>query len=379
MPTFVQSAMNPNGTWQGDAMDQSEQANRQAAFQSAQMQNEIAARQLQAHLEQARMAQQGSQFEEGRADTLGMHGQDIENQNRMQQAGFGQADSMALREIAARNHIADLEHGPNSIEARRYQAEIDDRRHLQEIVFGGGQPAHQAAPSSDLAPMHAMPADMAHNPMAGYGNGAMPSPTGAGVAPAAPGAVDPDMLKRVAIYNAMAHGGSMPDFEGNALRHRADQLTVDRASREDAAQRIQSALDAGDVHGAQAIAQGSGAQMPRIDSGALMSRPEVAVKLANAVTMAKGLIGNSFAGPEDLQKLKWSFDDATNTLVNHGVSPDEAKAAIAQQISAVIPERESGVKAAIGRVLGYSFVLPMLSGSAGSGSRANQIHDTIGF
>ncbi len=109
MPTFVQSAMNPLGTWQSDAMDQAEQANRQAAFQAAQMQNEIAARQLQAHLEQMRMNQQGTQFEEGRADQLGMHNSSLENANRMQQAAFGHEDNAALARANVERDIASMQ------------------------------------------------------------------------------------------------------------------------------------------------------------------------------------------------------------------------------------------------------------------------------
>lgn len=374
MPVFVQSAMNPGGTWQQDGMDASEAANRAAAFQAAQMQSQIAAQQLQAHLEQARMHQQGAQFEEGRADTMGMHGQDIENANRMQQAGFANQHSILDAELAARNHEADLLHGPNSLEQRRYALDEAFQNRLMSMLPGG-----QTQPAVDpLAAMHAMPPDMAGNPMAGYGNGSMPAHAPASPGVSAPGGLDMGTLRNLAVVSALRNGGQIPDFAEHDMHMDAERMQLEEAHRAEASRRIQAALDAGDVNTAKQIASSSGAQMPRIDSGGLMSRPEVAVSLGNVVNLAKTYATSTFGSAEDVAKFKQAFEAAVSALSNHGVNPDEARAAVAQQINAAIPGRAGAGAVMMNRLMG-GFAMPMLSGTSGSADRANQIHDAIGY
>lgn len=390
MPTFVQSAMNPNGTWQADAMDQSEQANRQAAFQQALMQNNIAAEQLRAQLDRARMSQQGSQFEEGRADQLGMHNSTLLNENNMQQDRFGHEDNAALARAAVEKHIADMQFGPESLAQRQYTDSQSFNNRMLDMLsghstaqggttpvpqdLGGGRNPTNGEPLSAENPYHvALPSP--EQQLASQAPGGSPMPTPApSTTPS--GGIDPGMLQRLAVMSSLRNGTPIPNFAEQGMHMRAEQMGLDRATREDAGQRIQAALDAGDVNGAKNLAASSGAQMPRIDAMQVANRPDVQLKLSALDTLAARAT-QAYNDPQSVQTLKAAMADATATLVNHGVTQDEADALVKQRVLQKIPQRYSGLSGALSD-MSYLMAQPEIFGQSSKADRVNQIHDSIG-
>lgn len=381
--------MNPLGTWQSDALDQSEQANRNAAMQSAQMANEIAYRNLQAHLEQQRMAQQGDQFNRDLSSRTGMHEEDLANSRLLQSNGQDFARGQLAQELAARNHAVDVE---NEWRQREYNDRIArEKLLLHNLGLDGGQPAapaSPAAPAVDLSPMKQMPPGMEHNPMAGYGSGAMPAPVHAPTqapAPAGAGAmqvpqgVDP-VAYRLALYNSFTHGTAMPDFRGNALRDRAVADELHQHELEIAQRRLQQAIDSGDTATQQQIIHDNpDLVMPRIDAQTIAGRPDVQLKLSALDQLAER--ATKFAGDTGaVASLKLAMSDAIHTLTSHGVKPEEASAIVSQRVLQRIPQRYGSFGAGLNDIVSaFAGGAPYWMGDGDTqADRTNAIHDFIG-
>jgi hypothetical protein len=376
--------MNPNGSWQSDAMDQMELANRSAAMQAAQMANEEAYRQLQAHLEQQKMAQQGSQFSQDLAARTGMHDEDLANARLMQSNAQDFSHNQFLQDLAARNHEADVRFGPDSLAAKQYADSQAFNNRILDMLGGGQSPAPQAAPAQATHPAD-VGVSMGGN-MTGYGNGAMPAPRAA-PAPAATqpsGGVDPAMLQKVALIAALRNGTPVPNFP---MQNVQNQLAVDQLQqheREIAGQKIQEALNNGDITTARQIAASSGAQMPRIDASSLMpdpishlgGRPDVALKLSAIDTLAERAT-QAYNDKSSVDDLKAAMEDAATTLSNHGVNPDEARAVVNQRVLQKIPKKY-GTMGGIASDIGYLMFQPEIFGQTSKSDRVNQIHDLIG-
>lgn len=338
MPTFVQSAMNPLGTWQSDALDQSEQANRNAAMQSAQMANEIAYRNLQARLEQQRMAQQGSQFSQDLAARTGMHDEDLANSRLLQSGSQDFARQQLAQELAARNHEADLRFGPNSLPMMQYQRQVNLENQMAQGLglLPGGQ---AAAPTAHGDPV----TDAMSHFMPGISQMQQAAPA------QRVGAIDPDMLKRAALYSSITHGTPMPDFQSRDLQAQAATDSLHQHELEIAQSRIQQMMENGDVVGAKQLAAQSGAVVPRVDPNAVKAKADVQGALVDLMTKAQRLhdytvLGGSEDSDERVNDFRNSARTAIAMLVKNGVKPEDALAYVQGQIRPMVGKQgENGL------------------------------------
>lgn len=254
-----------------------------------------------------------------------------------------------------------------------------------------GSAAATAAPNRDLAALAGRKYDderrvtsrvddiiLSKLPSFGGGQPAAGQPTFGG----APGAAAPGMSVQdrevFGVLAALRGGGAMPDFEGQALERKVNNMKVEDMERARTMQRALEARASGDNSTAVQLAKAGGVTLPRADAAAAASMPEVKMKIERAGRMAESFANASFAGDSDKDRFKLALDEAVQAIADTGVDPDEARAIVAQTIDARIPAR-SGLLGQIMSDIGYGLVIPMVTGGAGRATRVNEIRDLTGY
>lgn len=327
MPTFSRSALNPNGSLQADPMDQIELANRQ--FGAQQNQSD-----LMAQLALKRLANEDSHFNaelSDRQSARGQHRQDTANQFAayadLTKAGWGHDDARHASDLESALAIARLQKEPGQLDLRRYE---DDKAQRDQVMAylgmtPGGAPAAGGAPAG------------------------------------APG-LDHGRLQTIAAFNALTHGGSMPDFQGQDERHELNRMEIDDRKRSGAMARAKQALEVGDIAAAKQISAEAGIPLP-------IPQIEDYMGEHGGLTAELGNLTDSFA-TRDTNTTGWdpTEDDIkgilderqriVQSLVRHGYSEEQATAeanrAITQKLGSRGNEMNAGWIQELRKRLGLS-------------------------
>lgn len=294
MAVLVRSAMNPNGTWQQDGLDQEAQSNR--AYQT-QMQG----RDLQAQLALAQLGNQKYGMDQTAA---------------MTREGWGREDSRRSSEYDKAIALARIGKEPNAIE----QARFDRDNKFDDMIMGafGGQGV--AAPA-------------------------------AGGAPAMGGGMSQDRLRELSVLSSLRNRTAMPDFGAQDLQKEMSQMMLADRKKNTARDDIRFAMEAGDATGARRISGETGEAMPRVDVNTLGAEPAIAGGIDSLMREGDAVASKSYFGAGDAStsniteqsQLDELMSAAVTQLVNRGASPEDARAFVIQKIREKFGNADGGL------------------------------------
>lgn len=206
---------------------------------------------------------------------------------------------------------------------------------------------------------------------------AAPAAPGAAPAPAQSGLSDAD-VQMFGILAALKGGGSMPDFQTQAMQRQVSQMQLEEMKRNQAKGRALEQRDAGNVDQANALAAAGGVALPRVAAADFADRPDY----TQALDRAKGSIGtflnDATGGEDDVQGIQKIVESAIAALTSKGVDPAEARAYVLQALKGAVPAR-SGIVGKGLDALKYATPVGWMTGGAGESFRVDQLRDTLGF
>jgi hypothetical protein len=326
MPYNSGSAMNPNGTFQTDGLDQIAMHNAQLAMQQQQYGNDVAHQNLMAQLAMRQLASGDQHFnaeladrqqsrQQGRQDAMNMFGAQAD----LTKAGWGHEDAIHSQDLSSREALARLMKEPSNFERSVYSDQKAEKQALMKMLGLSGDAQSPADPYSNSPDATARP----QGPAAPMGGAPM---------------LDQNKMQAIAAYNALTHGTQMPDFQRNGMEHDLMQMKMDEAKRGDASNRIQALLQAGQGDEARKIAAETGAPLPMVSPDALAADPAVGGALSEANAAGNdlnGKIGLFGSTGTEADSVKQAMARAVQIMVQRGVAPETARAYVLQKMRAI--------------------------------------------